>query len=152
MSLIGKREKVFGMGRPLPLDRNAKARIMFRARAMMRRTIAGKAYGAITAKTYAVLGALLYRFHNSRSGLCFPSYEAIADAASCSRSTVANALAVLEEVGLLSWVNRLTRVADHCIGKQLVLRTSNAYRFNDPGEGCPSAKCIFIIITHRPNN
>ncbi len=33
-----RREKVFGDGRPRPLDGNAKARIMTFARALMRRT------------------------------------------------------------------------------------------------------------------
>ncbi len=77
LSLIGKlkfqkrREKVFGDGRPRPLDRNAKARIMTLARALTRRTEKGKAYGAITAKFLDVLEALLWGFHNAQSGLCF---------------------------------------------------------------------------------
>ena len=70
-----RREKVFGDGRPRPLDRNAKARIMTLARALTRRTEKGKAYGAITAKFLDVLEALLWGFHNAQSGLCFPSYE-----------------------------------------------------------------------------
>ena len=53
-----RREKVFGDGRPRPLDRNAKVRIMTLARALMRRTEKGKAYGQITAKAFAVLEAL----------------------------------------------------------------------------------------------
>ena len=38
-----KREKLFGFGRPRPLDRNVKTRIMHLARALMRRTAKGKA-------------------------------------------------------------------------------------------------------------
>ena len=76
-----RREKVFGDGRPRPLDRNAKARVMTYARALMRRTEKGKAYGQVTAKALAVLEALLWGFHNARSGLCFPSYETIAERA-----------------------------------------------------------------------
>ena len=34
----------------------------------------------------------LWAFHNAKSGLCFPSYERIAEAAGCARSTVAEAL------------------------------------------------------------
>ena len=66
LALIGKRkrqkrrEKLFGDGRPRPMDRNAKARVMVYARALMRRTEPGKAYGAITAKALAVLEALLW--------------------------------------------------------------------------------------------
>ena len=56
-----RREKVFGDGRPLPLDRNAKARITTLARALMRRTEKGKHYGQVTAKALAVLRAHLCR-------------------------------------------------------------------------------------------
>ncbi len=53
-------QKVFGSGRPASLDRNAKARIVHLARALMRRTEQGKHYGQITAKAFAVLQALLW--------------------------------------------------------------------------------------------
>ena len=134
-----RREKLFGDGRPRPLDRNAKARVMHLARALLRRTDKGKAYGAISAKAYAVLEALLWGFHNARSGLCFPSYEKIADRAGCARSTVAEAIKALEDCGLLSWVNRIVRIRERCpdlFGKMgnrtRVIRTSNGYAFNDP--------------------
>src|SRR5208337_2266344 len=83
-----RREKMFGVGRPRALDRNAKARIMHWARCLSRRTAKGKAYGQITAKALAVLEALLWGFHNAKSGFCFPSYERIAEAAHCAVSTV----------------------------------------------------------------
>ena len=73
-----RREKMFGLGRPRALDRNAKVRIMHWARCLSRRTEKGRAYGVVTAKAVAVLEALLWVFHNNRSGLCFPSYETIA--------------------------------------------------------------------------
>ena len=44
-----RREKLFGEGRLVPLDRNAKARIMVHARALSRRTEKGKHYGIVTA-------------------------------------------------------------------------------------------------------
>src|SRR5277367_3529022 len=96
----------------------------------MRRTAKGKAYGAITAKALAVLQALLWQFHNAKSGLCFPSYESIAEAAGCARSTVAEAIKALEGAGVLTWVNRLKRVRE--AGRVRVLRTSNGYAFHDP--------------------
>jgi hypothetical protein len=129
----------FGPARPLPLDRNAKARIMTFARAQSRRTEPGQHYGELTAKAIAVLQALLWQFHNAGNGKCFPAYEAIAAAAGCARSTVAAAIKALEAAGLLSWVNRVVRVRARC--RDLfgfdgicvrVRRTSNAYRFNDP--------------------
>jgi hypothetical protein len=82
----GPREKVFGPGRCVPMDRNAKVRVMTLARALSRRQEPGKAYGRLTAKHVAVLAALLWSFHNAGSGKCFPSYEAIADRAACSIS------------------------------------------------------------------
>jgi hypothetical protein len=78
--LARRRAKVFGPGRRIPLDRNAKARIMMRARGYLHRMKdwsrkpRGRAYGELSAKYYAVLGALLYGFHNAGSGACFPSY------------------------------------------------------------------------------
>jgi hypothetical protein len=41
--------------------------------------------------------------------VCFPSYERIAEKAECARSTVAEALRVLEWAGVLTWQQRITR-------------------------------------------
>jgi Helix-turn-helix domain len=137
-----RREKMFGVGRPIPLDRNAKVRIMHWARCLSRRIEKGRAYGVVTAKALAVLEALLWAFHNAKNGLCFPSYERIAEAAHCARSTVAEAIKALEDAGVLSWVQRIKRVRVRCPdlfggdGVRVVpQRTSNAYHFNDPGAG-----------------
>jgi AraC-like DNA-binding protein len=130
---------MFGLGRPRALDRNAKVRIMHWARCLSRRMEKGRAYGVVTAKALAVLEALLWGFHNAKSGVCFPSYERIAEAAGCARSTVAEALKALEAAGVLSWVQRIKRVREACpdlLGdngwRWRVLRTSNSYAFNDP--------------------
>jgi DNA-binding Lrp family transcriptional regulator len=134
-----RREKCFGDGRPRPLDRNGKVRVMTYARALMRRTEKGKHYGAITAKALAVLEALLWGYHNCQSGLCFPSYETIAERAGCARSTVAEAIKALEDAGVLSWVNRITRIRElardlfgHMAPRWRIIRISNAYHFLDP--------------------
>ena len=99
-----RREKLFGEGRCLPLDRNAKARIMMLARALTHRTEKGKHYGVLTAKFVRVLEALLWGFHNAATGRCFPSYERIAEKANCARSTVYEAIRALERAGILTWV------------------------------------------------
>jgi hypothetical protein len=119
---------------------------MHSARALMRRTEKGRAYGAISAKAYAVLEALLWGFHNAKSGLCFPSYESIAEKAGCARSTVAECLKALEDAGILSWVNRIARIRERCedlfgrSGSRVrVIRTSNAYEFHDPLPSKPPA-------------
>jgi hypothetical protein len=86
-----------------------------------------------------VLGALLWAFHNARTGCCFPSYERIAERAGCARSTVAEAIKALEGAGVLTWQNRITRIREACtdlFGRNAwrwrVIRTSNAYVFHDP--------------------
>ena len=136
----GPREKVFGPGRCVPLDRNAKVRVMMLARALMRRQEPGKAYGRSPRRHVAVLQALLWSFHNAGSGKCFPSYEAIADRAACSRTMVYHAIRALEAVGILSWVNRIVRVREYMPGlfgkasawRWRVVRTSNSYAVADP--------------------
>ena len=135
-----RREKVFGPGRAVPLDRNAKARIMVYARAWSARNRQPRQHrGPITRAFLDVLQALLWGFHNSRSGICFPSYEKIAEKAECARSTVAEALKVLEWAGVLTWQNRITRILvrerdlfGQWAARWQVIRTSNAYVFTDP--------------------
>jgi hypothetical protein len=138
-----RHEKVFGPGRAVPLDRNQKARIMAYARAWTaRHREPGQHKGPITRAFLDVLHALLWGFHNSRTGICFPSYERIAEKAECARSTVAEALRVLEWAGVLSWQHRITRVREACtdlfgrtVWRWRVIRTSNAYAFRDPQAG-----------------
>ena len=134
------REKVFGPGRAVPLDRNAKARIAAYSRAWDRlHRQPGQRGGALGRAALDVLGALLWVFHNAHSGCCFPSYETIAGKAGCARSTVAEAIKALEFAGVLTWQNRIVRIRER--GRDLfgrvgwrwrVIRTSNAYAFRDP--------------------
>jgi hypothetical protein len=137
-----RREKVFGPGRAVPLDRNAKARIAAYARAWSARNRQPRQHrGPITRAFLDVLQALLWGFHNAASGLCFPSYEAIAEKAGCARSTVAEAVKALEKAGLLTWVNRIKRVHERVINlfgegvhgqRSRIFRTSNGYQFIEP--------------------
>jgi hypothetical protein len=134
------REKVFGPGRAVPLDRNAKARISAYAKAWDRlHRQPGQRGGALGRAALDVLGALLWAFHNARTGCCFPSYERIAEKAGCARSTVAEAIKALEWAGVLTWQNRITRIRERCTDlfgrvawRWRVIRTSNAYVFRDP--------------------
>ena len=131
-----RREKVFGPGRAVPLDRNAKARILAYARAWgARHRQPGQHKGPITRAFLEVLEALLWGFHNARSGCCFPSYEAIAARAECARSTVAEALKALEWAGVLTWQNRITRIHvrerdlfGHWASRWRVIRTQQCLR------------------------
>jgi hypothetical protein len=126
----------------VPLDRNAKARIAAYARAWsyQHRQPCQHRPGPLTRACLDVLRALLWDFHNSRDGRCFPSHDAIAAKAACCRRTVAEALRVLEWAGILSWQHRIARVRERCRDlwghegwRWRVVRTSNAYVFCDPG-------------------
>jgi helix-turn-helix protein len=134
-----RREKLFGDGPRVPLDREAKVRITRLAEALSKRTERGRHYGLLTGKFVRVLRALLWLIHDGRSGQCNPAYETIAAKADCARSTVYEAIRALEAAGILSWVNRLTRVRERDVdlfGRTIwvwrVVRTSNAYTFRDP--------------------
>lgn len=134
------REKMFGDGRCVPLDGNAKARVWHHARALSHRIEKYKHYGPLTAKHIRVLGALLWKFHNADSGRCFPGYDRIKDEADCHRDTVYEAIHNLERLGILTWVHRVRRerecvpglFGDKSAWRWRVVRTSNAYTFNDP--------------------
>jgi hypothetical protein len=150
-TLFAARQKVFGHGQAVPLDRNAKVRIAAYARAWSARHRQDRQHkGPITRAFLEVLQALLWGFHNSRSGCCFPSYEAIAGRAGCARSTVAEALKALEWAGVLTWQHRITRASvrqrdlfGRWSNRWTVIRTSNAYVFHDPQAqpaGVPIAK------------
>lgn len=135
-----RREKIFGHAQGRPLDRNAKARILAYARGHNARTKQpGQHKGPITRAFMEVLEALIWGFHNSKSGLCFPSYERIAEKAGCCRDTVYEAIKALEAANVLTWVNRLTRIEvwerdmfGHMGRRWRLIRTSNAYVFRDP--------------------
>lgn len=135
-----RREKVFGPARGIPLDRNAKARIMAYAEGYnARHRQPGQHHGPITRATMDVLKALLWGFHNAHTGQCFPSYEAIAARAKCCRDTVYEAIKVLEAADILTWVNRIIRIRERIpdlfgqwASRWRTLRTSNAYLFRDP--------------------
>jgi hypothetical protein len=147
-----RREKVFGPARGIPLDRNAKARLKVYVRGYnARHKQPGQHHGPITRAIMDVFEALLWGFHNSGTGLCFPSYEAIAEKAQCCRRTVYEAIHILEGANVLTWVNRIVReqVRERDLfGKWATswrtIRISNAYVFRDPlpcAEGRGDPKC-----------
>ena len=68
-----RREKVFGPARGIPLDRNAKTRIMVYARAWsVRHRERGQHRGPLTRAFLEVLEALLWGFHNSKDRALLP--------------------------------------------------------------------------------
>lgn len=119
------RAKVFGAGRPRPLDAARKSRLARHARAL-------RAAGRISPHYFVVFEGLLFNFHNAKSGLCFPSYARIASDLHVGVSTAQRAVAALELLGLLVVVNRLQwQLVDvPGLGRQRrPRRTSNGYAF-----------------------
>ena len=114
----GRREKVFGPGHQMPLDRNGKCRVQVYAAAWDRlHRQPGQRGGALGRATLAVLSVLVWQFHNARTGVCFPSYERIAEKTECACSTVAQAQGALSARSLR---RRRDECADRC-GRQLVV-------------------------------
>ena|SRR5437764_13932367 len=81
------------------MDSNAKARAWAAAGSYNARTRQrGQHQGPLTWATLRVFRVLLWRFHDADGGgRCFPSYERIAAAAKCARSSVNVALRALED-------------------------------------------------------
>jgi DNA-binding transcriptional ArsR family regulator len=102
------------------VDRNARARILYLAEALDRRTHQpGQHGGCLKRSGLAVLRALLFGFLNAVTCRCDPGYNALARAAGVARSTVALALERLEQAGILERVRRQSGA----------VRFTNAYRF-----------------------
>jgi hypothetical protein len=156
-----RREKIFGPAPEHRLDGNAKARVWAAAGAY---NVANRQprqhWGPLTRATMSVLKALLWRFHGADGGgRCFPGYERIASAAKCHRDTVNEAIKALEEAGILTWVNRITRIRRR--ERDLfgawgsvwqVIRISNGYVFRDPLDRQPSRRGYKSENPARPLN
>ena len=114
-----------------PLDRNERARIIFRAEALERSTRpAGGRNGVLGYVGLTVLEALLWRFHRAKDGMCAPSYLDIMAATGLCKQSVANALKRLEAAGFLDIMRRLVREAVD--GVVHTRQGSNLYRFKMP--------------------
>jgi len=160
-SLRPRREKIFGPAPSHRLDGNAKARLWATANAYNSANRQPRQHqGPLTWATLRVLRALLWRFHGADGGgRCFPSYERIAAAAKCARSSVALAVKELEDAQVLTWTHRLVKVRHrerdlfgHWGSEWTVHRTSNAYRFLDPIDREPGRKTYKSENPTRPQN
>ena len=125
----------FGDPERRKLDRNLVARILFLAEALDRRTRGkGQHGGLLKAKGLDVLRALLRGFYSYRTGECFPSHEAIAEAAGCCVETVRQKLRALEAAGIVQTIRRKIVVSvgnrAHRVRYDFAVQTSNSYVFN----------------------
>jgi hypothetical protein len=115
----------------LHLDRNAIAKIKAACHALETAAWKGRAKGKHGGMTPAqrVLDALLWRYRPGK-GLTLP-YEAIAEAAHYCRRTIADALARLKRLGLITVHRRLKRIKTTLGFK--VVQDWNAYELHPPG-------------------
>jgi hypothetical protein len=147
MRLSGHRSNGASELKAVPLDNASKYRILAQLKPLLRKSQKFKHYGLITDKVYEVARTLLLDFHNSKTGLCYPSIGRIAQAANCSDWLVKKALRLLEMIGLVVRYNRNTIAWLWDEGTQRYrnrwIRTSNCYVFNaEFGKGeksCPQA-------------
>ena len=121
--------------RSTKLNGNQRAKILHACEVMERRTKGkGLRNGVLGLPALTVLRCLLLRFHNRKTGLCYPSYSAIQEATGLCRQSIARALDRLERAGVLRITRRLIRVAGE-LGGVLCQQTSNLYGFADlPGQ------------------
>jgi hypothetical protein len=93
-----------------PLDRNERAKIIFLAEALERRSKPpGRRNGLLGYVGLAVLRSLLFAFLNGRSGLCCPSYGAMMERTGLCRASIAHGVARLERAGIVRIIRRLVR-------------------------------------------
>jgi hypothetical protein len=100
---MGTRPKAFiGTEKRVPLDREAKVRIQALARARHHAK-------RITDDAWFLVMALLWTFHNAKTGACYPSRKRLAQEVACSERNVARVIARLELLKMISWTRCLKR-------------------------------------------
>jgi hypothetical protein len=143
-----RRDRVFGTGPRVPLDRNQKAKLSAFVEWLTKQRDRVTGRWSLSRAAQAVAKALLWQFHNRKTGRCDPAYEAIAEAAAVARSTVYEALRDLEAAGVLTWTNRRVwrrvPVGDDLLGtgrtEKRTQLTSNAYAFTPREKPTPPSK------------
>lgn len=115
------------------LPKNLANRIYQKARAYNRTArIEGRYGGALGSAALRVLESLIFDFLNFTTGRLDPSYEKIAGKTGLGRSTVAEALARLKQLGIIHWVRRCAE--DWVDGKYQLKQESNAYSLRPPSQ------------------
>jgi hypothetical protein len=93
---------------------------------------AGRYGGTLGSSCLRVLECLAFDFQNYRTGRLDPSYEGIAAKTGLGRSTVAEALRRLKQLGLLHWVQRSAHELHD--GKFRLRQITNAYALLPPSQ------------------
>jgi hypothetical protein len=115
-----------------PLDRNERAKILFMAEQLERRTKpVGRRNGVVSQIGLRVLRALV-RFLRHSDGYCAPSYVQLMAVTGLCKQSVANGLRRLEACGILRIRRRLVReVVDTIV---VCRQGSNLYAIHEPGK------------------
>jgi len=120
-----------------PLDRNERAKIIFMAEQLERRSRpTGGRNGIVSQVGLRVLRALLLRFHRASDGHCTPSYVELMAATGLCKQSIANGLKRLEAVGILKITRRLIRETIDAGGFPMAIcrQGSNLYAVFAPAE------------------
>jgi AraC-like DNA-binding protein len=123
-----------------PINRRDRARIMYEAEKLERRTAVSRrdafgkvsTQGALGRAGLDVLRAMLFKFHNVRTGQLDPSRASIAAAAGYSVRHVARVLLRLKGAGILSWVRRCADRMEE--GRYVLEQISSAYGIALPSQ------------------
>jgi hypothetical protein len=109
-----------------PMPKKQAVQLWHKARKFDRSTkLQGKHGGLIGHAGLQVLHALIFDFLNYRTGRLDPSYEGIARKANLARSTVAEALRRLKQLGVINWLRRCVPISDG--GRFELKQETNAY-------------------------
>jgi len=117
------------------LNGNQRAKILHACEVMERKSKGkGCRNGVLGIPAMMILRCLLMRFHNRKTGLCYPSYDALQAATGLCRQSIAVALDRLERAGVLRITRRLVRIAGE-LGGVICQQSSNLYAFAElPGQ------------------
>jgi hypothetical protein len=94
----------------------------------------GSRVGCLHPSGLQVFNALLFRFANTISGRCDPSYTALQEATGLCRDSISKSLKRLARCGLITITRRWLRVRDPASGQMVARQITNAYAFAEPSK------------------
>jgi hypothetical protein len=126
-----------------PLDRNTRARILFLAEDLERRTKRpGRRNGIVSVIGLLILRALVAKFLNGQTGLLGPSYAALQKHTGLCPASIANALGRLELCGILKIARRLVR-------QRIQRCVPDSPRLLELARRKPARSCANLDLGHR---
>jgi hypothetical protein len=141
------------------LDRNQRAKLWTIAQGMERLTKAkGHRNGCLGAVGLTILNCLLFRFLNSQSGRCDPSYDALQKMTGLCRQSIANGIDRLEASGLLTVTRRMMRCKERVVSAitgnahdiVVTRQISNAYLLTNPAAVVIPERATQVAVSAFP--